>query len=257
MKNAWIRVHVARPLAIRRLVCFPHAGGGGNAYRPWANTLPEDVELCAIELPGRETRFGEPLVNRMPTLLEALEPIAEALCDRDTVFFGHSMGAVLAYELALRLEARGGRVPRHLVVSARRAPHLAVGDPAIHALSDDAFLDALVTRYEGIPAELLAHRDLIDLLLPIVRADITLLETFTPTRDGRLGCPISAFGGVADRHATREQLEGWAAHTAGGFDCRTFEGGHFYLGQRRDQVMDALSAILRRGGTPRAVAARA
>jgi len=250
MPGSWIRVPVRRRAAQVRLFCFPHAGAGGSVYWPWSKDLPDWIEVCAVELPGRETRLKEQPFTRMSDLLDALIPAIEDAFDRPFAFFGHSMGSALAHEAAVRLEQSGGPAPAHLFVSGRRSPTLAESEPPLHPLPDDEFLAEIMNRYGGIPEELLEHPDVISLLLPSIRADITVLETSAKSAglDGaqaaRLSCPITAFGGIDDPRATRAKLDAWAELTSGAFRLRMFAGGHFYLTSQRGPLLRELEAAM-------------
>ena len=154
------------------------------------------------------------------------------------------MGALLAFEVAVRLQALSAPSPSHLFVSGRRAPTVRADEPPLRHLPDDAFVAELNRRYDGIPKEILEHRDLLDLLLPVVRADIAALETHEVTRDVRLECPISAFGGLGDRHASRTDLDAWRDVASAPVPVRQFPGGHFYLGEQRAALLHAVAGAL-------------
>lgn len=233
MTSPWLSRFAPRPAARLRLFCFSYAGGGAVVYRPWALAMPAEIEVCAVLLPGRESRLREPPVRSMSELLSALLPALEPQLDRPFAFFGHSMGAVVAHELARVLQQRGGPVPQRLLISGRRAPHLPEREPPIHQLGDDAFVAEIQRRYNGIPAEVLQYPELLELLLPALRADMSVIETLLPHATGQapvpFSGPISAFGGRDDARATRQELEGWQAHTPEPLVMRQFAGGHFYL----------------------------
>lgn len=249
--NPWFVRHAARPAAAARLFCFHHAGAGASAYRLWARELPAHLDVCAVQTPGRESRLRERAVPSVPALVASLLPALQAELDRPFAFFGHSMGAVIAAEVARALVAQGGPAPAHLFVSARRPPHLPGTEPLLHVLPDPAFLEELQRRYGGIPPEVRAEPDLMALLLPTIRADITALETHRPPRRAPLPCPISAFGGAEDRLTPREHLEAWRDETGAAFRVRVFPGGHFYLDARRAEVLaDLAAALAPLGGWP-------
>ncbi|WP_341891914.1 alpha/beta fold hydrolase [Variovorax sp. YR752] len=245
MSNAWVRRFSPRPQARARLFCFAHAGAGASVYRLWPSGLPADLEVCAVQLPGRETRLHEPALTDMNQIVEAALGALVSEFDRPFAFFGHSMGAVVAAELAHALAARGGPLPGHLVVSGRRAPQCPETDPPLHRLDDADFVAELNRRYGGIPEEVLQHEELLQLLLPALRADLQALET-SARAQGRaaLPMPLSAFGGSDDDRAQRDQLEGWGAETRGPFRVRVFPGDHFYLQPRRTELLADLSVTL-------------
>jgi surfactin synthase thioesterase subunit len=244
MSGSWLLRLPPRPRARVRLFCFPHAGGGGSAYRLWSGGLPEGVEVCAVQPPGRESRLSEPAAASVRELVEGLLPELARHLDLPFAFFGHSMGAVVAAETARALLAAGGPPPRHLVVSARRPPHLAGTEPPLHPLPDDAFVAEVQRRYGGIHPEVARHADLMALLLPGLRADIRALETHRPPPRPPLPCPVSAFGGADDRLTPRAHLDAWRGETSGPFRVRVFPGGHFYLDARRAELLADLAASL-------------
>ena len=228
--SPWLLRFAPRPAARLRLFCFSYAGAGGAMYRTWLDALPPSIELCAVQLPGRENRFREPAFTSMQRLVEAMVPALSPALDLPFAFFGHSMGALVAFELARALHALPHVAPlTHLLVSGRKAPHLPEDDAPMRGLADDAFIAEIGRRYGGIPDEVLRERDLLDLLLPGLRADMTAIETHTHLAGPQLRCPIDAYGGDADPRATAGQLAAWRDHTLAGGRVRTFPGGHFYL----------------------------
>jgi len=224
-----------------RLFCFPYAGGNAQVFRAWPKDLPSSVEIHAIQLPGRGTRFGEPLLKRMTPLLAAIDDAITPLLDVPYAFFGHSMGALIAYELTRQLRARGKALPKHLFLSGRKAPEETETDPPIHALSTPAFLSEL-RRYGGVPEAVLQEPDLLNLLLPIVRADFEVIETWQHARDEPLDTPITTFGGVDDHRSSRALLEGWRPLTRGDFAMHILPGGHFFI----QSAQPALVGFVRR-----------
>jgi medium-chain acyl-[acyl-carrier-protein] hydrolase len=244
MKNAWLLRPAPRPDARARLFCFPHAGGGGNSFRLWPAGLPAGLELLAAQLPGRETRLREPPLGSIPEMVEGLVRAMSPHLDVPFALFGHSMGAVVAAEVARALHSGGGPTPSQLIVSARRPPWLPDPEPPLHPLPDREFVVEIQRRYGGMPAEVTQHADLMELLLPALRADIQALETHRPGPRPPLACPVSAFGGADDRNVPREHLDAWRTETRDTFRVRVFAGGHFYLDPRRAEVLADLSATL-------------
>lgn len=244
MNSAWLQRLVARPQANARLFCFPYAGAGAAVYRLWSTALPEQLEVIAVQLPGRASRLREPAIASIPALVAALIPELRPHMNLPFAFFGHSMGALLASEVTRELTVSGGPLPKHLVVSGRRPPHVSSPEPLLHQLPDSQFLSEINRRYGGIPPELLQHADVLELLLPSLRADMTAIETFLPSPRMTLPCPISAFGGAEDKLTPREHLEAWRGETSRAFRVRTFPGGHFYLDTCREEVLADLSLTL-------------
>ena len=232
---------VASPRAL--VVCLPFGGGSASAYRPWAARFPANVQLCAVDLPGHAARFAEPL------LTHAEQIVAELLGLPDLpvpfVLFGHSVGALLAYEWASRLQQAGRPAPTHLVVSGRAAPQTMRSPAPIHGLDNADFLSE-VHRYQGLPDEVLAHQELIDLFLPILRADFTITETYSHAPRPALRTPLLILGGEQDPMVAPAELSHWRALTTAPSRIETFPGGHFYLDRHRDALVDRLVSLLPR-----------
>jgi surfactin synthase thioesterase subunit len=230
-----------QPDARLRVFCLPYAGGGASIYRPWVRHLPAEVQVCPIQLPGREERLSETPVTRVPLLVAS---VAEALTphlDLPYVLFGHSLGALLAFELARELRRRELPGPKHLFVSAARAPHLSPREHAIHDLPETEFIAELCRRYGSMPTAVLQSAELMALLLPILRADLALLETYQHGVEPPLACPIGALTGTEDPHVRREEVAAWREHTAGGFTLQLLPGGHLYLKDDPTAVPRALA----------------
>lgn len=241
--DRWITRPRPLPRARLRLFCLAHAGGGASAFRGWADALPADVEVCPVQLPGRENRIGEPAFDRLEPLVNALAQAIDPWLDLPYALFGHSNGALIGFELARLLRARGRPGPRHLFASGRRAPELPAETAPIHALPEAEFL-AELEKLGGLPAPLLEHRELLELLVPTLRADVAIHETYDFRDEAPLECPITAYGGAADPKVSHAQLEAWGRHTAGPFVMRIFPGGHFYLQEDRPPVLRTLSSDL-------------
>ena len=242
-KNPWIAFarRVAAPRL--RLFCFPYAGGSAGVYRTWGERLPAEIELLPVELPGRASRFREPLLRSMPAVVAAVAAGIAPLFDRPFVFFGHSMGASIAFELARLLRDRGEPQPLHLFLSGRRAPQVPDDDEPMHALPDAEFMERL-RKLNGTPEEALQHPELMQMMQPLLRADFEVIETYEPGALSPLTCPITVLGGIGDVDVSREALEGWREHTSGPFLVRMFPGDHFYLNHERGKLLEALARDL-------------
>ncbi|MCC7368638.1 MAG: thioesterase [Chloroflexi bacterium] len=227
-----------------RLICFPYAGGGVAQYLPWRALLPPRVELCAWKLPGRESRLREPPATRLTALAAMLAQTLLPLTDRPFAFFGHSLGALVAFETAQSLRRAGLPMPEWLFVSGRAAPHIVSTAPPIHQLPPAAFVAEIVRRYDGIPRAVLAEPALLRLLLPTLRADLAMLETYHYAQETPLPCPISVFGGRQDQHTPIPSLQEWQRQTCNTFRVETFPGGHFYLQTERTALVDTLTRDL-------------
>ncbi|MCB0065092.1 MAG: thioesterase [Caldilineaceae bacterium] len=241
----WLRISQPNPTAQLRLFCFPYAGGAASIYRTWQQHLPPTIEVCAVQLPGRENRIRETPFTDAGTLVQALVPNLVPYLDKPFALFGHSMGSLIAYELAQLLHQEFQRIPTHLLVSGRRAPFLPDPDPLLHALpTDQLFLTALQRRYNNIPAVIFEDAELRDLFVPLLRADFTLVETYQHQERAPLPCPIVAFGGNADVRATEAELRAWQPLTQNTFELHLFPGGHFYLNDQVQPLLAQLAAVL-------------
>jgi len=229
-----------RPRAPRpsvRLACVPYAGGGASAFRAWSELLPDEVEVVPVQLPGRENRLREPPFEILSELVAALAAALEADYDGTPIaFFGHSMGALVSYEVARLLRRRGKLQPICLFVSGHRAPHLSRSGREIHELPD-ADLVAELSRYGGIPGQVLAQPEFLRLLLPALRADLRMSGTYTYADDAPLGCPISALAGVSDPLMTAAEVQAWRRHTSADFRLHMIPGDHFFLNTARAELV--------------------
>jgi medium-chain acyl-[acyl-carrier-protein] hydrolase len=229
-----------------RLFCFPYAGGGASIFRAWSAKLPPTVEVCPIQLPGREHRWREAPFTRLLPLVEILAQDLQPLLHLPFAFFGHSMGALISFELAQQLCRKHGKTPVHLFVSGARAPHLPDLDPPIHHLPDAVFVEALRRRYNGIPEEVLRNAELMQIVLPALRADVEMCETYVPTTGAPLTSPISAYGGQYDTQIGYDGVVGWYVQTWGAFTFRFFPGGHFFLTSAQAALLRVISSELSR-----------
>lgn len=244
MDGLWFRP-LSRPAFTRAtLICFPFGGGHSGAFRHWAEKLPPDVRLLGVDLPGRGARFGEPPLTRLDAILLPLLGACATLDPaRPFVFYGHSLGATIAFELARALVRVGRPAPCHLIVSGRGAPDLPRRSAPIADLSDEAFI-AEVRKYQGLPDEVLAHRELLDLFLPLLRADFGVSERYVYAPGPPLPLPLTALGGRRDPMVDVATLDGWSRQTSTAFACRIFDGGHFFPDECLDEVVALLVAAL-------------
>ncbi|OXM54777.1 thioesterase [Amycolatopsis alba DSM 44262] len=217
-----------------RLVAFPHAGGSASAYRAFSAALSPTVEVHTTQYPGRQDRMGEPIIDDLHTLSERLADIVSAL-PKPFALFGHSMGAIVAFEVARLLEARG-LVPAALFVSARRGPDV-LKEKAHHLADDDTFL-AEVSRLGGTDPSIFDDPDIRALALPALRGDYKAVESYRYRPGPDVTCPVVALAGNADPVLDLPDIENWREHTSGPFETEVFEGGHFFL----DDNLDAVSA---------------
>ncbi|MBP0020475.1 MAG: thioesterase [Cyanobacteria bacterium SBLK] len=244
--NPWINCCTPNPRAQLRLFCFPYAGGNAAIFRDWHRELPSTLEVCPVELPGRSSRMREPLPRDMPSLIEALGEGLRPYVDRPYVLFGHSFGALVAFEFARYCRDRYDRQPHCLLVSGRQAPHFPDPSP-IHALPEEEFIQEL-KRLNGTPQEILENSDMMQLLVPILRGDLEIDETYEIKAEPPLEIPIAAFGGDRDPEASKIQLQAWSQHGKNDFSLQMFPGDHFFINTERSLLLQALSQKLRNVG---------
>jgi medium-chain acyl-[acyl-carrier-protein] hydrolase len=211
-----------------RLFCFPYAGGSAAIFRGWQTLVASDIEVCPIELPGRGRRLQEPAFKTIQPLVIALRDAISGWLDKPFAFLGHSMGAVIAFELARELSNTLRLDPVHLFVSGRRAPQIPNTDPPTYKLPEPLFIEEL-RRLQGTPQEVLENEELLKLLLPLLRSDFELVHTYKYIPGGTLSCPIAVMGGIDDKDVTRDQLQAWREVSCGTFTLEMFSGNHFFV----------------------------
>jgi medium-chain acyl-[acyl-carrier-protein] hydrolase len=234
--SKWITCPRPAPLARLRLFCLPFAGGGASAYRLWPAALPSWIEVCPIQLPGREDRYREPAFTSVTGLCGALARELEPYLDLPFVIFGHSMGALLAFEVTRTLRRVGAPAPQALLLAAYPPPHNALARNAIHHLPDAEFIDQM-RRMQGTPEAVLQNADLMSFMLPILRADFQACDTYAWVDAPPLTCPIHMYGGEQDHEVAVTALEGWRRHTLGDFSVRVLPGSHFFVQAHRDMLL--------------------
>lgn len=243
MTSTWLTQPRPNPRAQLRLFCFPYAGGAAQIYRAWPDGLPPFVEVCPVQLPGRGSRLREPALKSILRVAEAAAPALLPHFDRPFAFFGHSMGAVIAFELARHLRAAHGLRPAWLFVSGQGAPQtrrdrrLTYNLPAAELVED-------LRRLKGTPEEVLNHPELLELMLPLLRADFESIQTYAYAEGEPLGCPVTAFGGLEDDEVSRQDLEGWGAQTSSRFALKLLPGDHFFIHSSQQLLLQLLSREL-------------
>jgi surfactin synthase thioesterase subunit len=240
--NDWVQQNPAHPIAAFRLFCFPHAGGGSMIFRCWKNEL-KNVEICPVELPGRGRRFRDAPYTNLLALVRTLSEVLDFSVPY--ALFGHSMGALIAFELAREVRRKAYTTPTHLFVSGCVAPQMIrqLNRPR-HLLPDTELLDEL-RLLNGTPEEVLGDSSLIQVFLPVLRADFAVVETYKYRSELPLDCPIVAFGGEQDEEINRLSLQGWSEHTQRGFAMGMFPGGHFFVQSARGSVLAEISKRLK------------
>ncbi|HZL96669.1 MAG TPA: alpha/beta fold hydrolase [Vicinamibacterales bacterium] len=211
-----------------KLFCLPYAGTGASLFHPWSDKLASTLEVCPIQLPGRENRVTEQSFATLEPLVQTLADVLPPVLDGPYALFGYSMGALVAFELTRELRRRQLRLPSKLLVAAHPAPHLVRRRKPVHHLPESRFIQA-IRRLHGTPDAVFEHGELRALMLPLLRADFAVCETYAHEADAPLECPITAFGGHHDHEVNRRELEAWREQTRAEFSLRLIPGGHFFI----------------------------
>lgn len=243
----WLLFGASKVPARARLFCFHHAGGAGSMYRRWADEAPVGLSVYAVQLPGREFRLREQPFTRVEPLVQELMRVLEPRLDLPFAFFGHSMGATVAFELARELRRREARGPVHIGISGRIAPHVRSRFTPVHELKDAELVDRL-RRMGGLPEHVLREPELMAIVLPLIRADYSIVDNYQLTPEPPLSCPMTVFWGHNDIVVKQEEAAGWQQYTTGRFSLHGFPGDHFFInnaGREMQQLLyrDMLPAL--------------
>lgn len=241
--NPWLPWPSTNPNAQLRLFCFPYAGGGASVFRSWSRDLPPEIDVRPVQLPGRERRLREDPYNHLTPLVTAVEQVLLPYLTEPFAFFGHCLGALVAFELSRKIRRLYGLQPVALFVSGHRAPHLPDRFSPAHQLPDSAFA-AELRRRNGTREEVLQNPDVMRLVLPLLRADFAICETYRYMPGETLSCPIAAFGGVEDPAVLPEELEDWTKQTCGPCTVQILPGDHFFLQTSHHLLLQSLSQNL-------------
>ena len=240
--SPWIFGGRIDPKARCRLFCLPHSGSGASQFSSWRNFLPPVLDICPVQLPGRENRLREAPFTQIHPIAEHLAAALEPYLDRPYILYGYSWGALIAFELARQLRSQNAPPPVSLYALARPAPHLPQTKDPLHQLPDERFVAELTRRFNGMSSAILEDQELMKLLLPTLRADITALETYVYKEDGPLDCPIRVFGGRFDATARENELRAWRLHTNSAFTLEMFDGDHFFIRSNQQSIFRSISA---------------
>jgi medium-chain acyl-[acyl-carrier-protein] hydrolase len=231
-RNTWFAFHKIQQQVKFRLFCLPYSGGGASVYHSWEGILPPTIEIIPIELPGRGSRMIEPPYTHIDDLVQDLSAALLPYLDRPFAFFGHSMGALVGFEISRHLRDAHCLFPFHLFISGHGAPHIQDREKSIHELSDEQLVEKL-REMNGTQEEILNNPELRSIILPVIRADFSICGTYRYRPAAPLSCPMDIFGGLGDRYVPRCDLEAWAEHTSSACKVRMFPGDHFFLNQSR------------------------
>lgn len=242
-RSPWFRCYPATRQREMHLVALHHAGGSASQFRTWPAGLPAGVEVLAVQLPGRDERLSEPPLTSIALVVDLLVRQLAPLLDLPYALFGHSLGALLAFELTRALRRAARAMPRHLFVSGRWAPQLSDPSRALSDLPHDEFLEE-VRRLGGTPPEVLAHRELMELVTPILRADFALSESYRYQHEPPLDIPMTAFGGIDDPAVTTASVAQWSTQTTAAFRTCLLPGDHFFVSSARPALLAEISTAL-------------
>jgi medium-chain acyl-[acyl-carrier-protein] hydrolase len=237
--SSWLINFKPRAQAKVRLFCFPYAGGASHIFRLWPDSLPPTIEVCPVHLPGRGKRLREaPFTHYQPFVQSIAEGLSPYL-DKPFVLFGHSLGAMLSFELARQLRRMNLPQPEHLFVTGRRAPQIVNSEPPTHNLPEAQFIAAL-RKLNGTPTEALENPELMQLMLPLLRADFEVCDTYNYVSEEPLAIPVTAYGGLFDTGISREQIESWREQTTAAFSLRMLPGDHFFINTSQTTLLRLL-----------------
>lgn len=243
VNNNWF-VRLNNELDVKmRLICFPYAGGGIATYQPWKTQLPENVELIAMHPPARGMRITEPPIKNMDELVTSLLPEFKALTDKPYILLGHSLGSRVAFEVVKSVAKKQWSMPSLLVASGSRAPHIPMDRPLTQHLSDEDFVNTL-RELNGTPKEILDNQALMDIFLPMLRADFTMSENYLADESIVLPCNIKVLGGRQDRDVSEVQLKAWQKFSRSHVPVTLFDGDHFFIENCREKVLLELRITL-------------
>lgn len=234
----WLYLNRLNPKAKLRVFCFPYSGASASIFLSWLNDIPELIEICPVQLPGRGNRVAEPLIHRLDVIVECTLEGISSYFDTPYIFFGHSFGALLSFELARLIRKTSYPSPIHLFLSGHGAPHLPDLYPKIHHLPHDQLIQKL-DEFNGMSKEILSNVELMEMIIPVIRADFEVCETYQYLEEQPLKIPISAYGGIEDPFVSRSDLEGWQRQTEEKLVIRMFPGDHFYINTSKNILLNA------------------
>jgi medium-chain acyl-[acyl-carrier-protein] hydrolase len=249
--SSWLELCAPRAKAQVRLVCFAHAGGSSSVFYPWSEGMGESIEVWAVQLPGRGERMDEELITDFQTVIDNLGPAIAQLTDKPLAIFGHSLGARLGFEVARWLRRQGAPAPVHLFASASKAPHVPRIGPKFSQMPEEGLIEKS-RQLNGMPKLVLANPELLRTVLPVIRADFAIAESYLYREEPPLNTPIDAFYGVADPEVGKQHAADWRVHSSSEFSVKAFNGDHFFLQPCHAAVVHSIASALYSLNAPRA-----
>ena len=243
-KNKWFVIPKPNINAEIKLICFPYAGGSAVTYLNWAQQIADNVELIIVQPPGRGPRMFEPLHKEMTTLIAELLIHFPTLLNKPYILFGHSLGSRVAFELMAELSKLAQPLPKHFIASGSKGPHLFSDKKSLHALSDEEFIIEL-EQLSGTPKAVLENRELMELFLPVLRADFQIAETYRYDGSSKFPCTLSVLGGRDDIDIPREKLESWTTFFEKTTQICLLDGDHFFIDNHQEQVLKKVNCIIK------------
>lgn len=240
--QSWYIGYKKNPQAAIRLFCFHHSGGGASSYHPWVESLSPLIEMVAIQLPGRENKFLEPLTSDLSHIITKLSKDFSYYKDKPFIVFGHSLGALLAFEFIKAIHRIYSLYPRQVIVSAAKAPHMPYRRKILSHLEDKLLKEEL-KAYNGIDERIQNEPELFDLFLPIIRSDFSIVENYSFAGSASFPCDILAFSGSDDPTVTQEEILGWSTQTTGKFEHMPFSGAHFFIRDHQKEIVNIINQI--------------
>ena len=240
--SPWFVTINPKPLATMRLFCFPYSGGDAFVFRDWVSLLPSTIEVIAIELPGRSTRFHETPVDNLSSIIDSLVKDFKAISNKPFVFLGHSVGAKISFELCKALRSEKLPLPFHFFASGSRAPQIPLREKPIYNLPDKEFIQEL-EKYNGVPNLVLKDNELMSIFLPMIRSDFTISNTYHYTKVEPFPFDITALGGIDDPTVTEDDIMAWKIHTSKQFCHQMLPGDHFFIKKSQKQILEIISNL--------------
>jgi len=243
MKNKWFVIPKPNINADLKLICFPYAGGSASTFLPWVKTLPANVELIIIQAPGRGARIGEQAYSDMQILMRDLIKIIPNILNKPYIFFGHSLGSRIAFELVNQLKTLNHALPQHFIASGSRGPHHKSMKEPIYKLPHDEFIEEL-KQLNGTPQAVLENKELMELFLPLLTADFEIADRYCYTGEACFNCPISVLGGEDDVEISLSKLNSWGDFFITDADVQLLPGGHFFIDSHSELVQQKVNGII-------------